>query len=189
MKRHLRHIMLQWLERVRLWQLHVRYQLWGIEIVNEALLRSTIGVPAILRKFGGTVGAGVVIHGPLLIHNAKRDYRHLHIGNGVHMGRGILLDLSCPLTIADNAVISMRCTLLTHQDVGDRPQQAQVAPVYQPLTVGANAYLGSGVTVLAGAHIGAGATVGAGAVVTKAVAAQEVVGGVPARSLQKSRVE
>ena len=45
------------------------------------------------------------------------------------------------------------------------------------------ASIGSGAVVLGGVRIGAGALVGAGAVVTRDVAAGEIVAGVPARSL------
>src|SRR3954452_23530038 len=45
------------------------------------------------------------------------------------------------------------------------------------------ASLGSGAVVLCGVRIGAGALVGAGAVVTRAVAAGEVVAGVPSRPI------
>lgn len=47
------------------------------------------------------------------------------------------------------------------------------------------ASLGSGAVVLGGIRIGAGALVGAGAVVTKDVAAHEIVAGVPARARQQ----
>jgi len=46
------------------------------------------------------------------------------------------------------------------------------------------ASIGSGAVILAGIEIGEGAVVGAGAVVTKDVAARELVAGVPARLLR-----
>jgi carbonic anhydrase/acetyltransferase-like protein (isoleucine patch superfamily) len=47
------------------------------------------------------------------VENAERDYRNL-VGNNVHIGRGVVLDLAAPLSIQDEAVISMRAVLLTH---------------------------------------------------------------------------
>src|SRR6185503_3442370 len=47
------------------------------------------------------------------------------------------------------------------------------------------ASIGSGAVVLGGVRIGAGALVGAGAVVTRDVAANETVAGVPARVLPR----
>ena len=46
------------------------------------------------------------------------------------------------------------------------------------------ASIGSGAVILAGIEIGEGAVIGAGAVVTKDVAARELVAGVPARLLR-----
>jgi acetyltransferase-like isoleucine patch superfamily enzyme len=51
----------------------------------------------------------------------------------------------------------------------------------QRTVVERGAALGSGVVVLGGVRIGAGALVGAGAVVTRDVAPEETVAGVPAR--------
>jgi acetyltransferase-like isoleucine patch superfamily enzyme len=54
-----------------------------------------------------------------------------------------------------------------------------------PTVVERRATLGSGVIVMGGVRIGEGALVGAGAVVTRDVAAGEVVAGVPARVLAR----
>jgi len=184
----LRRLLLRTLVAKRLLFLRIIYKLWGIEPINEALLTQTIGLPDLLRTFGAHIGDATVIHGPLIIHNAKRDYSNLHIGTGVHIGRAVLLDLSQPIRIEDQAVISMRCTLLTHQDVGDRPLQEAVPMLYLPLTIATGAYLGSGVTLLAGAQIGAGAIVGAGALVTNPVTPNTTVVGVPARPIQTNQI-
>lgn len=160
--------------------LQVQYRLGGIEVVNAALTRPG-RTDAILARFGARVGGGSTIHWPLLIHNADSDYRNLKIGRNVHIGRGVLLDLTDELVIEDDAVISMGCTLLTHADIGDRP----LATVYPRQTtrtvVGAGAYLGANVTVLCGMNIGGQAVVGAGAVVTEPVPDQVIAAGVPAR--------
>jgi UDP-2-acetamido-3-amino-2,3-dideoxy-glucuronate N-acetyltransferase len=52
--------------------------------------------------------------------------------------------------------------------------------------VGEGASIGSGAVILCGVRIGARAMIGAGAVVTKDVAADEIVVGVPARALVKA---
>ena len=51
--------------------------------------------------------------------------------------------------------------------------------------IGREVYIGSGATLLQGIRIGDGAVIGAGAVVTKDVAAGEIVVGVPARPLRR----
>ena len=54
-----------------------------------------------------------------------------------------------------------------------------------PITVKRGASIGSNATILAGVVIGQGAIVGAGAVVTKDVAPNTIVTGVPARDLRR----
>ncbi|MDY7079961.1 MAG: DapH/DapD/GlmU-related protein [Chloroflexota bacterium] len=51
--------------------------------------------------------------------------------------------------------------------------------------VGHDVWIGTGAIILPGVHVGSGAVVGAGAVVTKDVAAYEVVVGVPAKPIRK----
>ena len=53
-----------------------------------------------------------------------------------------------------------------------------------PIVLGKNVWIGSNATVLQGVTIGDNAVVGAGAVVTKDVAANTVVGGVPAKFIK-----
>ena len=90
MAKRLRRLLLHLLVQKRLLFLKARYWLWGIEVVNEALLRSTIALPIVLRSFGAQVGPACAIYGPLVIHNAKRDYSNLRIGSKVHLGRDLL---------------------------------------------------------------------------------------------------
>jgi acetyltransferase-like isoleucine patch superfamily enzyme len=169
------------LRRWRLWAVVVRYRIWGIEGVNEALTRMTIGVADMLAQFGATVGEGCVIHGPLIIHNARDGYCNLRIGDRVHIGRQVLLDLTDKVVLQDESVISMNCALLTHQDVGQRALRARYPGRRAPVAIGQGAYLGANAVVLPGCRVGARTVVGAGAVVAKPLPDDVMAVGVPAR--------
>lgn len=159
-----------------------RYRLGGIDAISARLLvlpRADV----VLAEFGARIEPPSVIHGPLVIHNARADYTNLRIAANVHIGRLVLLDLAAPIEIGADCTISMGTTILTHADVGDRPLSARYPRVVEPIRIGSGAYLGANVTVLPGCSIGREAVVGAGAVVTRPVADGEVVAGVPARPL------
>jgi maltose O-acetyltransferase len=142
-------------------------------------------VEDVLEEFGARIERPSVLHGPLVIHNAERDYGNLAIGRNAHVGRLVLLDLAAPIEIGADCTISMGTTILTHADVGDRPLAARYPRVVEPAQIGAGSYLGANVTVLPGCPIGREAVVGAGAVVTRAVPDGAVVAGVPARVLER----
>jgi maltose O-acetyltransferase len=157
----------------------------GIEAVNALLITEKRRVVDILRCFGATVGDDCSIYGPLFL-NTFSNYRNLVIGRHVHIGQCVFLDLGSQLTIEDDATLSMRCTVLTHQDVGNRPLAARYPRLEAPVTVGRGAYLGAGALILPGASIGEGTVVGAGAVVTEPLEAGIVAAGSPAK--MKSRL-
>ncbi len=165
----------------RIFWLTIGYWFFGIEIVNEALLKTTLGASQILRHFGASIGTGCVIHSPLIIHNADINYANLVVGHRVHIGRGVFFDLSGSIQVNDEAVISMNCTLLTHQDVGERPLKSIYSPQIHHLQIGKGAYLGAGVTVLAGASVGKFSVIGAGAVLTRSLSPYHVAVGIPAK--------
>jgi acetyltransferase-like isoleucine patch superfamily enzyme len=158
-------------------------RLHGIEAVNRDLVMRTQHVSDVLVAFGAEVTGFGVLHGPLTIHNANGSYENLRIGNHVHLGRGVLLDLTERLEIGSDATVSMGCTLLTHTDVGDRPLAAELPRHVAATMIGEGAYLGANVTVLPGCHIGRRAVVGAGSVVTRPVRDGGRVAGVPAREI------
>jgi acetyltransferase-like isoleucine patch superfamily enzyme len=151
----------------------------GIDGVNALLITEKRRVVDILRFFGATVDDDCSIYGPLFI-NSVSSYANLKIARHVHIGQCVFLDLGSLLTIEEDATVSMRCTLLTHQDVGDRPLAARYPRLEAPVTIGRGAYLGAGVIVLPGVSIGAGSVVGAGSTVLKPIPDGVVAAGSPA---------
>ena len=171
------------------------YKAYSIEGINALLLLmpAKLIVP-VLRRYGATIGEGAQIHSPLIVHNASpepgRHYANLVIGNYCYVGRDVLFDLRERITFEDYVTVSMRCTLLTHTDAGQRPP-AHVLPELPascaPICVRSGAYLGANSTVLQGVSVGANAIVGAGALVRCDVAAETTVAGVPARRINNDR--
>jgi acetyltransferase-like isoleucine patch superfamily enzyme len=179
---------------VRRAYLRAVYLLWeyvgggrGIEAINGRLLRRTDQLAPILRQFGATIGPNEIIHGPLIVHNADGDYSNLRIGGNVHVARLVLLDLSAPLVIEDEAVISMGSIILTHTDVGNRPLRDLYPRRVEETRIGAGSWVGASATILCGCHVGREAVVAAGAVVTKPVPDLVIAAGVPARIVRQHR--
>lgn len=163
--------------RLRLTLTFLRY---GIRGVDRALTSEWWRIEEILTWFGAQVGQGCVIHGPIYIFNAGKDYSNLRIGNRVHIGPRVFLDLAEAISIEDEAVISMNSSLLTHQDVGDRVLAARYPRQTGPIHIGRGAYLGANVIVLAGCAVGAYSAVGAGSIVNKTLPENVTAVGTPA---------
>lgn len=151
----------------------------GIEGINGLLITEKRRTIDLLRLFGATIGPECAIYGPLFV-NTFTDYRNLRVGRHAHIGQCVLLDLGSRLCIEDEATVSMRCTLLTHQDVGKRPLARAYPRLEAPVTIGRAAYLGAGVIVLPGVTVGPGSVVAAGSVVTRSLPGAVVAAGAPA---------
>ncbi|MGE0599679.1 MAG: hypothetical protein AB7J35_11590 [Dehalococcoidia bacterium] len=147
-----------------------RYLRDGIEGIAMELRSTPNAHVVILREFGATVGQDVSIHGPIHIVNADGDFSNLTLGDRVHLGTDVLIDLADAVVIEEEATLSMRCSLVTHIDVGPGPLKQHRPREQAPVTIGPGAYLGIGATVLHGVTIGAGATIGAHALVDRDVA-------------------
>lgn len=148
-----------------------RYLRDGIEGIAMELRTTPNAHVEILREFGATVGKGVSIHGPIHIVNADGDFSRLRIGDRAHLGTDVLIDLADDVIIEDEATLSMRCSVITHMDVGPGPLKDRRPRQQAPVRIAAGAYLGIGATVLHGVTVGEQATIGAHALVDRDVAA------------------
>ncbi len=146
-----------------------RYLRDGIEGIAMELRTTVTHHEELLRCFGARVGRDVSIHGPLHIVNASPDFRNLCLGDRVHLGTGVLIDLADRVTIDDEATLAMRASIITHLDVGPGPLRERRPREQAPVRIGRGAYLGIGATVLHGVTIGEAATIGAHALVDRDV--------------------
>lgn len=98
---------------------------------------------ALLRSFGAQVGSGVVIKPDV---NVKYPW-FLSIGNAVWIGEGAWIDNLAEVTIADNAVLSQGCYLLT----GSHDYTAQAFDLQiKPIVLETGVWIGAGATVCPG---------------------------------------
>lgn len=117
------------------------------------------------------------------------------IGNNVYIGEDIIIidDLEdiqsqLNLSIGDRVAISPRVTFVMHS----QPNESRIVPYVNShkgsITIGADAWIGTGAVILPDVTIGEGAVVGANSVVTKSVEPYTVVGGVPAHKIKEVNV-
>jgi acetyltransferase-like isoleucine patch superfamily enzyme len=139
-----------------------------------------------LKEFGAQIGPNTRIYPGITIHAANRDLSKLRIGSGVRIVRDCLLDLTDTIEISDEAIVSFRCNLITHQNVALSPlAQAGYKPTSAPIRIEHGAVLFANATVLMGVTIGECAMVAAGSVVVSDVPPWTLVGGIPARILKQ----
>jgi acetyltransferase-like isoleucine patch superfamily enzyme len=127
---------------------------------------------------GRTVPDSVTVFPPFHCEFGK----HLTLGDGVFINMGCTFQDAGGITIGDGTLIGHGTTIVTLDHEADPARRADMHPA--PVVIGRKVWLGAGVTVVPGVTIGDGAIVGAGAVVTKDVAPDTVVAGVPARLIR-----
>ncbi len=115
---------------------------------------------------------------------------HSEFGKNLQLGKDVFINLGCRfqdtggITIGDGTLIGHGSTLTTLNHAIDPARRADMRPA--PVVLGRHVWLGAGVTVVPGVTIGDGAVIGAGSVVTRDVAADTIVAGVPARLIRAS---
>ena len=109
-------------------------------------------------------------------------------GKNIRIGKGVFINAGCQfqdqggITIGDYALIGPKTVIATLNHDMQPEKRANLHPA--PVRIGSRVWIGANCTILPGVTIGDGAVVAAGAVVTKDVAPNTVVGGVPARCIK-----
>ena len=108
------------------------------------------------------------------------DPTNIASGEDCIIGEKITLDGRDSLIIGDHVDIASEVMIYNSEhDINDPTFVATSAPV----SIGDYVFIGPRAIILPGVTIGSGAVVGAGAVVTKDVAPNTIVGGVPAKPI------
>ena len=136
-----------------------------------------------LRCFGAKIGRRVVFYPGVRIGPARK----LVVGDEVDFAWGVIVTTGGGVTIGDRTLIGYNSMILSTNHVipgmGERIFEA--GHERKMVSIGSDVWIGAGCVILPGVRIGSGAVVAAGSVVTKDVAAGNIVGGVPARLLRE----
>lgn len=110
----------------------------------------------------------------------------LAIGHHSRINRSCCLDARGGLFIGNNVSVSAEVVILTMEHLKD---DAHFSTVTRPVRIEDHAWIGVRAMLMPGVTVGRGAVVAAGAVVTRDVAAGDVVGGVPARPISRRAID
>lgn len=113
---------------------------------------------------------------------------HTNFGRHITLGKNVFINHACTfldlggITVEDEVQIGPKVSIITENHPLE-PTQRKVL-LLKPVVVKRNAWIGAAATILPGVTVGENAVVAAGAVVHKDVAANTVVGGIPAKVLK-----
>lgn len=159
-----------------------------LHLGSNVVLEDDVEIVA-LSRHGIWLGDNVAIGRGTLI--KPTSYYGRGLGEGLRMGArssiGPMGYIGCSglITIGENVLIGPRVSMHAENhrfqdpDVSIKGQGV----AWDPIAIEDDCWIGSDVVVLGGVSIGRGAVVAAGSVVTKPVAAGDVVAGVPARAI------
>ena len=173
------------------WAIRCKYNLWlhgpyGLaKVVEKIPFRFLVKY---LRRYGATIGdncrfeRGINLHRPF----GRLPFENLHIGNNVYLGHNTLIDLTCKVTIGDDAIIASGCQIWTHSSdyTGEGTERKYVERSGE-ISVGIAAIIYSGVIISSGVKIGANARIGAHSLVNKDIPESVFAGGVPVAEIKK----
>ena len=133
-----------------------------------------------IQTLAASCGTELKVFGAVDVDMASK----IHIGNNVSLNHGAVLSAKYDtLTIGNNVVISSGAviTAIGYNYKGQGPHENHESA---PVVIEDNAWIGANAVIVPGITIGHHAVIAAGAVVTKDVAPQTIVAGVPARVIK-----
>ncbi len=113
--------------------------------------------------------------------------KNIHIGKNVFFNSGVKIQDQGGVFIDDGVLIGHNVVLATLDHSLNPNKRHNMLP--SPIKIGKNVWIGANATICKGVTIGDGAIIAAGAVVTKDVAKNTLVGGVPAKFIKNLEEE
>lgn len=113
---------------------------------------------------------------------------YTNFGQHIKIGKNVFINHACSfldlggITVEDDVQIGPKVSLITENHPLD-PSTRKSLEV-KSVAIKRNAWIGAGAIILPGVTVGENAVVAAGAVVNKDVAANTVVGGIPAKTIR-----
>jgi len=141
-------------------------------LVTNALQVSSRLRVAALRRFGATIGDGVIMRPRTRV---KFPWK-LEIGDDCWIGEGVWIHNQDQLTIGHDVVISQETMLTT----GSHAHRRDMALITRPLVIEPGAWVTSRCIVTGGVTLGRSCLVGPASVVSSDVAPNRIVAGNPA---------
>ncbi|MCW3089961.1 MAG: acetyltransferase [Ferruginibacter sp.] len=156
-------------------------------VVNQTIqlnakLNTSEDLELIRRNLGEITGAEIDASTTVFVPFYTNFGRFTTIGKNVFINHACtFLDMG-GITIEDDVLIGPKVNLITENHPLNPADRR--ALICKPILIKRNAWIGAAATILPGVTIGENAVVAAGAVVTADVAANTIVGGIPAKHLK-----
>jgi maltose O-acetyltransferase len=141
--------------------------------------------PALYRLAGVRIGTRARIFGRIVFTGQGDVAANVSVGNDCILNAPLALNASAPITIGERVGIGHHVVIITDDHDLSDPDRRCGAGFARPVVIEDGAWIGARVTILPGVTIGRGSVVSAGSVVGRDVAANTLVGGVPARFVQR----
>jgi len=160
---------------------NIYYRALGVRMDGYVWMRS-VQIPRQWEDI--TLEKCALDHGVVLLCSGERCLNKIVIRSGTYINRYTIIDAHLSVEVGRDVMMGPFC-FITDADHGmargELVGRQQVTAL--PVTIGDGAWLGANVIILKGVKIGPGAIVGGGSVVTHDVAQDEIVAGIPARSI------
>jgi acetyltransferase-like isoleucine patch superfamily enzyme len=137
------------------------------------------------RAMSIQIGPGSLVMGELMLSGVRDRSALFSIGSETYISGPLRVNLGGAVRIGNGVNVGHDCLFLTVDHEVARPDRRAGLSNNRSIVIEDGACIASCVTILPGVTIGRGAVVSTGAVVTRDVPADTMVGGVPAKFLQR----